>query len=517
MDDPEQQDSEEDEVWDGDEGEDEAAATSGGWPFTDSLLRDYDPLGPLRAQLADVNRMLNQPVIDAMSAITARNNSLIAATMDAAVKPHIIDSSQIAAITGPPVWSKGVLDVVGANAAWQRPIVDSMLAASAAVKPLTFLSPEQIAAITGPPVWSQGVLDAVAAVQQNSVLEGVRAASAAFQPQLSILDSVLPVESSWVSSYLPPLNALALQATSFQSSLQQIADSIGRVFTEDLFAKFDTFSGLFKEWSPDNLRDVEARLWMWLLRITAKDGACLAWAPRAGIVKELLSLPRAAYRRRYLIEHRLEVVEDVEASLEEVDHPDLLDLRALTLQAAACIRDGHDAPAQALLANVLDTVMRAHGHAWLRSYFPQDAFPSSPNTGSHKMIAGALSTYREASQLRMLAAYLLVNAMKNVFSGVDRQHTFNRHLGSHRASADSYRSEFAFAALLNTQALLRLVDRHLYVWAFAPWPEQRFIRRGRRAGQTPRDPPTWHAPPPTRMRPAASSPSPSQACSPSPS
>ncbi|MFI8085795.1 hypothetical protein ACIF6L_34020 [Kitasatospora sp. NPDC086009] len=48
-----------------------------------------------------------------------------------------------------------------------------------------------------------------------------------------------------------------------------------------------------------------------------------------------------------MIEHRLEVVEDVKDSLEEVDHPDLLDLRALTLQATACIRDGHDAPAQA--------------------------------------------------------------------------------------------------------------------------------------------------------------------------
>lgn len=156
------------------------------------------------------------------------------------------------------------------------------------------------------------------------------------------------------------------------------------------------------------------------------------------------------------------MVEDVEASLEEVDHPDLLDLRALTLQATACIRDGHDAPAHALLANVLDTVMRAHGNAWLRSYFPKAVFPSSPNTGSHKLIAGAHGTQTGAAPLRMLAAYLLVNAMKNVFSGVDRQHTLNRHLGAHKASADTYRSEFAFAALLNTQALLRLVDRYLY-------------------------------------------------------
>ncbi|MFC9624810.1 hypothetical protein ACFTXM_34205 [Streptomyces sp. NPDC056930] len=145
-----------------------------------------------------------------------------------------------------------------------------------------------------------------------------------------------------------------------------------------------------------------------------------------------------------------------------IDHPDLLDLRELTLQAAVCIRDGHDAPAQALLANVLDTAMRAHGHTWLRSYFPQGAFPPHPNTGSHKMIAGAHGTHSGSAQLRMLGPYLLVNAMKNVFSGFDRQHTFNRHLGAHKASSDSYRSEFAVAALLNTQALLRLVDRYLY-------------------------------------------------------
>jgi hypothetical protein len=283
-------------------------------------------------------------------------------------------------------------------------------------------------------------------------LDGLAAMAA---KQQSMVDSALA--TAW-----PTLSSLALQSNSFQSSLHQIADTISRVFTGDLLSRFDTLRGLFREWLPDNLRDVDAGLWMWLLRISAKDGTCLAWAPRAEIVSELLALRRSEDRKRCLMKYRPEVVEDVEASLKEVDHPDLLDLRGLTLQAAACIRDGHDAPAQALLANVLDTVMRAHGHAWLRSYFPQAAFPPSPNTGSHKMIAGAHGTYSGSAQLRMLGPYLLVNAMKNVFSGVDRQHTLNRHLGAHKASSDSYRNEFAFAALLNTQALLRLVDRYLY-------------------------------------------------------
>ncbi|MFJ9776123.1 hypothetical protein ACIRVF_33630 [Kitasatospora sp. NPDC101157] len=52
---------------------------------------------------------------------------------------------------------------------------------------------------------------------------------------------------------------------------------------------------------------------------------------------------------------------------------------------------------------------------------------------------------------------------KGFLGGVHRQDTFNRHLSAHKASPDTYRSAFAFAALLNTQALLRLVDRYLYV------------------------------------------------------
>ena len=455
MEEPEQQDSDEDEVRAGDGIE----TTSGVRPIVHALLRNHDPLGPWRAQMAGINRMLQQPVLDAV----ARNNAVIGVAMATAAKPQlsIINAARIAGITSPSVLSKSVLDVVAANTARQRSMADSMLAASIAVKPqLTFLNSARIAAITGPPPLSKGVLDAVAAVtaRQNSILKGVMAA--AVRPQLSIPSAMRVFESSWASSYASPLSAIALQAASFPSSLHQIAGQIGRVFTEDLLSRFDALRWLFREWLPDNLRDVDADQWTWLLRISAKDGTCLAWAPRARIVADLLALRRSAVRRRYLIEHRLEVVEDVEASLEEVDHPDLLAYREFTLQAAACVRDGHDAAAQALLANVLDTVMRNHGHAWLRGYFPQATFTG---TGSHKMIAGAHGTHTGGAELRMLAPYLLVNALKNVFlNGVDRQHTLNRHLGAHHASADTYRSEFAFAALLNTHALLRLMDRYLY-------------------------------------------------------
>ncbi|MFE6056057.1 hypothetical protein ACFQ6N_35375, partial [Kitasatospora sp. NPDC056446] len=332
-------------------------------------------------------------------------------------------------------------------------LVQNNLAASGLGTQLVLPGPALTDFFTGPSALSRGLQEAVATVTagQNSVVkDALRISGVADQVRAGLLgNSARLVQNDLATSYASPLS--------------RIAEEISRTLTKDLFTGFAGFRDLFKEWLPDNLTGLDAKRWMWLLRVTAKDGTCLAWAPRAEIVDALLALPHSAGRRQYLANHRLEVVEDVEASLEEVDHPDLLDLRTLTLQAVACIRDGHDAPAQALLGNVLDTLMRAHGNDWLRSYFPQGTFPTSPNTGSHKVITGVLDVCTGNSRLRRLSAYLLVTAMKNVFSGPDRQHTFNRHLSAHKASTHTYRTEFAFAALLNTQALLRLVDRYLYV------------------------------------------------------
>ncbi|MCX4682715.1 hypothetical protein [Kitasatospora purpeofusca] len=470
MNDPEQQDGEDEAQDDGEAAV--AQAVVGRVRTTQLPPRDYDPLGPLRAQLADISRIVNQPLIDAMASIEAQQNARFAAAVNAVVKPTLD-------IVRPPVLSGGLQEAVAAATAWQNSafedalgivgtaaqvradllgdsvrLIENKLAAFGLGTQPGLPGSALTAFLTGPPVLSGGLQEAVAAATawQNSAFEnalGIVGTAAQVQAGL-IGDSVRLIENNF--------------ATAYSSPLSRIAEDIGRTFTKDLFAGFAGFRDLFKDWLPDNLTGLDATRWMWLLRVAAKDGTCLAWAPRAEIVDALLALPSTADRRQYLIDHRLEVVEDVEASLEEVDHPDLLDLRTLTLQAAACIRDGHDAPAQALLGNVLDTLMTAHGRAWLRSYFPEGTFPPDPSTGSHRVITGALGAYTGNSQLRRLPAVLLVTAMKNVFlNGVGRQHTFNRHLSAHKASTHTYRTEFAFAALLNTQALLRLVDRYLYV------------------------------------------------------
>lgn len=55
----------------------------------------------------------------------------------------------------------------------------------------------------------------------------------------------------------------------------------------------------------------------------------------------------------------------------------------------------------------------------------------------------------------------MLAGMRNAFASGATQDTFNRHLGAHRASPDSYRPEFALPALLLAHALLRALNQNL--------------------------------------------------------
>ncbi|MEU9900826.1 hypothetical protein ACIBCS_43330 [Streptomyces phaeochromogenes] len=51
--------------------------------------------------------------------------------------------------------------------------------------------------------------------------------------------------------------------------------------------------------------------------------------------------------------------------------------------------------------------------------------------------------------------------MQNTFAPGAAQDTFNRHLGAHEASPDTYRPDFALPAILLAHALLRALDQDL--------------------------------------------------------
>ncbi|WP_432189834.1 hypothetical protein [Streptomyces sp. Tue6028] len=244
----------------------------------------------------------------------------------------------------------------------------------------------------------------------------------------------------------------------FAATLHSIAGRASEVFPRALLEKI---TGERTLWLPENLRHLRPALWEWLFRISVKDGACLIWAPRRDIVDDLLTRKTTQERHQLLLDRRDDVVTDVLHSLSEVEHPELKTYVSFAREAAVCIQQGQDAAAQALLGNILDSALRAHGRAWFEAQF--GGLNTAEDT-HHKMVRGVLARHRGGvivGRSTMVGPYLLVTSLKNVFDGPPAQSTFNRHLTVHHVREDTYRQQFALTTLLTVQGLLRQFDGYL--------------------------------------------------------
>ncbi|MFJ9380340.1 hypothetical protein [Streptomyces sp. NPDC101455] len=212
---------------------------------------------------------------------------------------------------------------------------------------------------------------------------------------------------------------------------------------------------------PGNLIGLDADDLDMLLDLGEEDGLSLAWAPRTEIVNALLLLGTRAERYAFLADRRDDVLDDVDGSLQLVTHPALTGMAAILGAATRTARNGSDEGAQALAGNVLETAMKNYGNAWIRCSFPQVAYPQGP--GHHRTIGSLLDTpnYWGNLTLPQFAPYLVAAGMRNAFAPGDTQDTFNRHLGVHQASPDTYRPEFALPAILLAHALLRALNQGL--------------------------------------------------------
>ncbi|WP_186001579.1 hypothetical protein, partial [Streptomyces sp. IB201691-2A2] len=255
------------------------------------------------------------------------------------------------------------------------------------------------------------------------------------------------------------MRGLAALLDPLSAALHNIADQVSEAFPLALLEKITRDRS---RWLPENLRHLRPAMWDWLFRVSVKDGVCLGWAPRSSIIDDLLKLKSTGERHQLLIDRREDVVDDVLHSLSEVEHPKLTTYVNFATEAAACIRQGQDAAAQALLGNVVDSALRVHGRAWIQDHF--GALSSSEDT-PHKLVRGVLARQSRAvisGRTTMVGPYLLVTSLKNVFDGPqERQSTFNRNLTAHHVREDTYRRQFALTALLVVQGLLRQLDGFL--------------------------------------------------------
>ncbi|MEU8852214.1 hypothetical protein AB0C70_39700 [Streptomyces sp. NPDC048564] len=454
-----------------DGGERERASTAS--PFTGlARMSRIDPLAGVRSQLAEMTRLVGP--VAALQAQLKQNQKFLAAVQSRAASdvarvgiPSIIASlgPRIDPLAGVREQLAGMARITGPMAALQAQLrQNDQLLASVRSKITVD------AGLTNLPLIVASLrpqIDPLAGVREQLAdmvrITGPMAALQTHLPKpMPIIDPLAGIRSAGLlpsQAIMAGIRAQIAAVDPLASTLRGLAEQARNAFPSHLLRQ--TLSARTRLLLPDNLRHVRVQLWPWLLRISAKDGMCLAWAPRAELVDMLVALRTSQARHQVLLDHRKEVLEDVTASLSEVDHPELLVYRELVEEAVDCLVDGRDSAAQALLGNVLDSCMREYGHDWLTDRFANAQFSGM---SSHKRLTGALATYDGRSRIRpgMFTAYLLVTALKNTFGPAPRQITFNRHLAAHQAAKGSYCSEFALAASLSVQALLRHLDGYLW-------------------------------------------------------
>jgi len=87
--------------------------------------------------------------------------------------------------------------------------------------------------------------------------------------------------------------------------------------------------------------------------LMAEEGLCLAWAPRAEIVRELLGAEGQEVRAQILVMRREQIVADVASVLADIERDDLLPSVEACGKAIATYRDGHIESAQAYASVIL--------------------------------------------------------------------------------------------------------------------------------------------------------------------
>lgn len=202
--------------------------------------------------------------------------------------------------------------------------------------------------------------------QESEDLEGID-----LSPAFSALTPFS--DPSFMTNLMKPVVEAINPAASIGEMLsKQLADSVGLIavtqaavesinesFRQQWHDIFEKIGSLRDRIYPENLRDVEPRL-KDLEGLLLEEGIPLMYVPGPKVVRALLDAPDAVERRRIIGRRWRGIVTDCGAVASSVDHPDLLEARSFALDCVAALRDGHPNPAQALAANLLDSLMHAH-------------------------------------------------------------------------------------------------------------------------------------------------------------
>jgi hypothetical protein len=252
----------------------------------------------------------------------------------------------------------------------------------------------------------------------------------------SILDSVLKQFGKNVSNLLISPAVFGSATKIFELQREQ---------WESLFSGLRSLADTFfpPNWKGVDTPDIEA-----IEAILLDEGIPLAWVPNPAILQALFDAPDEAARRRIIGRRWRGIVSDCEGILNEVMDQDLLRHQSFAMDVVQALRDGHVSAAQALAANLLDSILRCN--------FEKNSFKrvTTNKKGGDRF---DIDDYRGRTAFTLAPIWrAYAEYWENQGDPIPR--VFGRHPSAHAVSRTQYSRVNAVIGLMLVTSLLRLLD-----------------------------------------------------------
>ncbi|APS17509.1 hypothetical protein TK78_00060 [Streptomyces sp. Tue 6075] len=193
-----------------------------------------------------------------------------------------------------------------------------------------------------------------------------------------------------------------------------------------------------------------------------QEGVPLAWVPPADVIRQLLAADDASSRSKVIDDSHPAILASCREALAEVTDARLTPQRTLLEECARAIENGMFNSAQALAANVWDTLMRGIA-------FANPDLLTSKGTWNYRHIrrnVPSVDAEEDATlgELRRAAVFLPVaKVLEDFWHPQPVPFGFNRHATAHAAGTVQYTASNAMTALMLAVSVLREIDDQAYV------------------------------------------------------
>lgn len=267
--------------------------------------------------------------------------------------------------------------------------------------------------------------------------------------------------SKWV-------NPVRIEIDKFARINDQLSDyfsGLGSAMFVDSLIRREGFGGFFELWAGLGARftipnwvDVKGLDVSRVESVVLGDGIPLAWIPRAETVQLILEAEDTRRRRQVLSNRWRGIILDCEEVLAEVTDPSLVEHVSFCRDVIVSIRNGMWRPAQALAANLLDTVLTWNIDSASVKYGKQGNGVVDANGSSDGPTLDDFESLPFRTAIVMAAVWSAHERYSGQLGVSEVPRKYSRHASVHGVSRRQYTKVNAILSMMHVVSVLRLAQ-----------------------------------------------------------